>query len=72
MYKIMGQYQGTNEIEVIDEDFHSTGYARRMLYEYVTAFGPDWGPLWVEDRNGERIEGYNEHGSWSNLTGDGY
>jgi hypothetical protein len=56
MYKIMGQYQGCGEVEVIDEDFHTTGYARRMLWEYIMAFGPHWGRLWIVDRNGNHID----------------
>ncbi|NQY75353.1 MAG: hypothetical protein HRT90_11455 [Candidatus Margulisbacteria bacterium] len=55
-YKIMGQYQGCGEAEVIDEGFNTTGYARRMLYEYVMAFGAGWGPLWIVDQNGNHID----------------
>ena len=39
----MGQYLGCGETEVIDEGFDTTGYARRMLWEYITAFGAHWG-----------------------------
>jgi|TARA_R110002110_G_scaffold254199_1_gene470052 hypothetical protein len=56
MYKIIGNYQGNTQDEIIDEDFHTTGYARRMLAEYVMAFGADWGPLWIVDRNGNHID----------------
>jgi len=55
MYKIVGNYQGNTKDETIDEGFNTTGYARRMLWEYVQAFGPNWGPMWVEDRQGNRI-----------------
>ena len=55
MYKIMGQYQGCGEVEVIDEDFDTTGYARRMLMEYIMAFGRDWGRLWIVDQNGDKV-----------------
>jgi len=56
MYKIMGQYQGCGEVEVIDEGFNTTGYARRMLAEYVMAFGPNWGPMWIVDKWGNEID----------------
>jgi len=56
MYKIIGNYQGNTQDEIIDEGFHTSGYARRMLAEYVMAFGADWGPLWIVDRNGNHID----------------
>ena len=55
MFKIMGNYQGNTEDEVIDEGFETTGYARRMLMEYIMAFGRDWGRLWIVDQNGNRV-----------------
>ena len=56
MYKIIGNYQGNTQDEIIDEDFHTTGYARRMLTEYVMAFGPNWGPMWIVDKWGNKID----------------
>ena len=61
MYKIVGNYKGDTKDEIIDEGFNNTGYARRMLWEYVQAFGPNWGPMWVEDRQGNRIGGDTGH-----------
>jgi len=57
MYEIHGQYHRSNESEVIDTDFSTVGYARRMLAEYQMAFGPRWGELWIADSNGNRVEG---------------
>ena len=56
MYKIMGQYLGCGETEVIDEGFDTTGYARRMLNEYLIAFGPAWGPMWIVDKWGNKVD----------------
>ena len=56
MYKIIGNYQGNTQDEIIDEDFHTSGYARRMLAEYVMAFGPNWGPMWIIDNRGNKID----------------
>ena len=56
MYKIIGNYQGNTQAEIIDEGFHTSGYARRMLWEYIMAFGPHWGRLWIVDQNGNRID----------------
>ena len=65
MFKIVGNYQGEttrrSRRRIIDEGFNTTGYARRMLWEYVQAFGPNWGPMWVEDRQGNRIGGDTGH-----------
>ena len=55
MYKILGNYQGDTETEVIDEGFDTIGYARRMLMEYIMAFGRDWGRLWIVDQNGNKV-----------------
>ena len=55
MYKILGNYQGNTQDEVIDEDFDTIGYARRMLMEYIMAFGRDWGRLWIVDQNGNKV-----------------
>jgi len=57
MYEIHGQYHRSNEPEVIDTDFSTVGYARRILAEYQMAFGPRWGELWIADSNGNRVEG---------------
>ena len=54
MYKIMGNYKGNTESEVIDEGFKSLGHARRMLFEYALAFGTDWGSLWIVDKWGTK------------------
>mgnify|MGYP001177200230 FL=1 len=56
MYKIMGNYQGNTEDEVIDEGFYTSGHARRILAEYEMAFGPNWGPLWITDKWGNKID----------------
>ena len=57
MYKIMGQYRNNEgAAEVIDAGFHTKGYARRMLAEYIIAFGTNWGPMWIVDRNGFEVE----------------
>ena len=55
MFKIIGNYQGNTQDEVIDEGFDTVGYARRMLMEYIMAFGRDWGRLWIVDQNGNRV-----------------
>ena len=55
MFKIKGNYQGNTQTEVIDEGFDTIGYARRMLMEYIMAFGRDWGRLWIVDQNGDKV-----------------
>ena len=55
MFKIIGNYQGNTQDEFIDEDLETVGYARRMLMEYIMAFGRDWGRLWIVDQNGNKV-----------------
>ena len=55
MFKIIGNYQGNTEDEIIDEGFYTSGHARRILAEYVMAFGSNWGPLWIVDKWGNKV-----------------
>ena len=56
MFKIVGNYQGNTQDEIIDEGFKTSGHARRIMWEYMVAFGPNWGPMWVEDPQGVAVE----------------
>ena len=55
-YKILGNYKGSSENEVIDEGFHTKREVQEALREYTTAFGLGWGPLWITDEEENIIE----------------
>ena len=55
-FKILGNYKGSSENEVIDEGFYTKMAAQEALREYTTAFGLEWGPLWITDEEENIIE----------------
>jgi len=55
-FKILGNYKGSSENEVIDEGFHTKREVQEALREYTTAFGLEWGPLWITDEEENIIE----------------